>query len=135
MDFDFDDEIGIGALVEAEKDGELLHYLLAPAGGGLVLLLVQLDLEVGAVLAQEVKHLGEHLDRHALERPDRDGPHLPGQVEVEVRLGRRQPIQDRFGVGEQPPAEGGDLDRPGTAAPPASPSATPSPTSRPASPA
>lgn len=36
-DFDFDDEIGIGALVEAEKDGELLHYLLAPAGGGLVL--------------------------------------------------------------------------------------------------
>ncbi|GEM_PF-381469 len=36
-DFDFDDEIGTGALVEAEKDDELLYYLLAPAGGGLVL--------------------------------------------------------------------------------------------------
>ena len=37
LDFDFDDEIGTGALVEAEKDGELLFYLLAPAGGGLTL--------------------------------------------------------------------------------------------------
>jgi len=36
-DFDFDDEIETGALVEAEKDDELLYFLLAPAGGGLVL--------------------------------------------------------------------------------------------------
>jgi hypothetical protein len=36
-DFDFDDEIETGALVEAEKDDEILYYLLAPAGGGLVL--------------------------------------------------------------------------------------------------
>ena len=36
-DLDFDDEIGTGALVEAEKDDEILYYLLAPAGGGLVL--------------------------------------------------------------------------------------------------
>jgi hypothetical protein len=36
-DFDFDDAIETGALVETEKDGEILYYLLAPAGGGLVL--------------------------------------------------------------------------------------------------
>jgi hypothetical protein len=36
-DFDFDDEIETGTLVEAEKDDKLLYYLLAPAGGGLVL--------------------------------------------------------------------------------------------------
>ncbi|MDF1657053.1 MAG: hypothetical protein P1U58_05540 [Verrucomicrobiales bacterium] len=35
--FDFDDPIGAGALVEAERDGELVYYLLAPAGGGLSL--------------------------------------------------------------------------------------------------
>ncbi|MEM1441310.1 MAG: transcription elongation factor GreAB [Verrucomicrobiota bacterium] len=36
-DFDFDDPIGPGALVEAEQDGEVLYYLLAPAGGGITL--------------------------------------------------------------------------------------------------
>jgi hypothetical protein len=36
-DFEFDDEIETGALVEGEKDDELVYYLLAPAGGGLVL--------------------------------------------------------------------------------------------------
>lgn len=36
-DFDFDDEIESGALVEVEQDDELLYYLLAPAGGGLIL--------------------------------------------------------------------------------------------------
>ncbi|MDF1826033.1 MAG: hypothetical protein P1U68_15415 [Verrucomicrobiales bacterium] len=36
-DYDFDDPIGPGALIEAERDGELVFYLLAPAGGGLTL--------------------------------------------------------------------------------------------------
>ncbi|MEM7601739.1 MAG: transcription elongation factor GreAB [Verrucomicrobiota bacterium] len=36
-DFDFDDPIGPGALIEAEREGELVFYLLAPAGGGIVL--------------------------------------------------------------------------------------------------
>ncbi len=36
-DFDFDDPIESGALIEAEKDDEILYYLLAPAGGGLVI--------------------------------------------------------------------------------------------------
>ncbi len=36
-DYDFDDPIGSGALVEAERDGELVFYLLAPAGGGIIL--------------------------------------------------------------------------------------------------
>lgn len=36
-DYDFDDPIGPGALVEAERDGEIVFYLLAPAGGGMVL--------------------------------------------------------------------------------------------------
>lgn len=36
-DFDIDDPIGTGALVEVEKDGELLYYLLAPAGGGMAI--------------------------------------------------------------------------------------------------
>lgn len=36
-DYDFDDPIGPGALVEAERDGELVFYLLAPAGGGITL--------------------------------------------------------------------------------------------------
>ncbi len=36
-DYDFDDPIGPGALVEAEREGEVVFYLLAPAGGGLVL--------------------------------------------------------------------------------------------------
>lgn len=36
-DFDFDDPIGPGALIEAERSGELVFYLLAPAGGGLTL--------------------------------------------------------------------------------------------------
>ena len=36
-DYDFDDPIGPGALIEAERDGELVYYLLAPAGGGLTL--------------------------------------------------------------------------------------------------
>lgn len=36
-DFDLDDPIAIGALVETEQNDELRHYLLAPAGGGIVL--------------------------------------------------------------------------------------------------
>ncbi|MEM6277940.1 MAG: transcription elongation factor GreAB [Verrucomicrobiota bacterium] len=36
-DFDFDDPIGPGALVEAEQEGDLVYYLLAPAGGGIIL--------------------------------------------------------------------------------------------------
>jgi hypothetical protein len=36
-DFDLDDPIAIGALVETEQDEEIRHYLLAPAGGGVVL--------------------------------------------------------------------------------------------------
>lgn len=35
-DFDPDDPVAIGALVETEQDGELRHYLLAPAGGGII---------------------------------------------------------------------------------------------------
>lgn len=37
QDFDPDDPVEIGALVETEQDGELRHYLLAPAGGGIVI--------------------------------------------------------------------------------------------------
>lgn len=33
--FAFDDPIGPGALVEVEKENEILYFLLAPAGGGL----------------------------------------------------------------------------------------------------
>jgi len=36
-DFDFDAPVGTGALVEVEQDGEIRHYLLAPAGGGITL--------------------------------------------------------------------------------------------------
>lgn len=36
-DFDFEDPIDLGALVETEQDGEPRHYLLAPAGGGILL--------------------------------------------------------------------------------------------------
>jgi len=36
-DFDIDDPIAIGALVETEQDDELRYFLLAPAGGGIVL--------------------------------------------------------------------------------------------------
>lgn len=36
-DFDMDETIGTGALVEAEREDELLYYLLAPAGGGMVI--------------------------------------------------------------------------------------------------
>lgn len=36
-DFDPDDSIAVGALVEVEQDGEIRYYLLAPAGGGIVL--------------------------------------------------------------------------------------------------
>jgi hypothetical protein len=35
--YDFDDPIGPGALVEVERDDEILYFLLAPAGGGLAL--------------------------------------------------------------------------------------------------
>lgn len=34
-DFDFDDPIDAGAVVEVEKDDEISFYLIAPAGGGL----------------------------------------------------------------------------------------------------
>lgn len=33
--FDFNDEIGPGALVEVDQDGEICFYLLAPTAGGL----------------------------------------------------------------------------------------------------
>ncbi len=36
-DFDLDDPVEVGALVEVEQDGEIRHYLLAPGGGGVVL--------------------------------------------------------------------------------------------------
>lgn len=36
-DFDFDDPIDLGALVEVEQDDETRLYLIAPAGGGIVL--------------------------------------------------------------------------------------------------
>jgi len=35
-DFDFDDPIDTGAVVEVEKDDEISFYLIAPAGGGLI---------------------------------------------------------------------------------------------------
>ncbi len=35
-DFDEGDEIAPGALVEADLDGELVFYLLAPGGGGVI---------------------------------------------------------------------------------------------------
>lgn len=34
--YDLNDEIGPGALVEVEQDGEICFYFLAPTGGGLV---------------------------------------------------------------------------------------------------
>lgn len=34
-DYDIDDPIGPGALIEVDLDDELFYYLLAPAGGGL----------------------------------------------------------------------------------------------------
>ncbi len=36
-EFDLDDPIAPGALVETEQEGEIRHYLLSPAGGGIVL--------------------------------------------------------------------------------------------------
>ncbi len=36
-DFDIDDPIAQGALIEGDMDGDLVYYLLAPAGGGLQL--------------------------------------------------------------------------------------------------
>lgn len=36
-DFDLDDPIAIGALVETEQNDEIRHFLLAPAGGGIIL--------------------------------------------------------------------------------------------------
>lgn len=36
-DFDFDDPIDNGALIEADADGEIAYYLLSPAGGGLTI--------------------------------------------------------------------------------------------------
>ena len=36
-DFDPDDPIGVGALVEIEQEEDIHHYLIAPAGGGIVL--------------------------------------------------------------------------------------------------
>lgn len=36
-DCDPDEPIALGALVETEQDGELRHYLLSPAGGGIAL--------------------------------------------------------------------------------------------------
>lgn len=35
-DFDEADAIGVGALVEADLDGDLVFYLIAPVGGGVV---------------------------------------------------------------------------------------------------
>lgn len=35
--FDLDDAIAVGAFVETEQNDEIHHYLLAPAGGGIVL--------------------------------------------------------------------------------------------------
>ncbi len=36
-DFELDAPIALGALVETEQEDEIHHYLLAPAGGGIVL--------------------------------------------------------------------------------------------------
>ena len=36
-DFDIDDTIAQGAIVEGDLDGYLIYYFLAPAGGGLQL--------------------------------------------------------------------------------------------------
>lgn len=36
-DFDLDDPVELGALVELEQDGEIRQYLLSPAGGGILL--------------------------------------------------------------------------------------------------
>ena len=44
-EFDFDDPIENGALVEVDSNGEVMHYLLSPAGGGLTL-----DLDDGGVV-------------------------------------------------------------------------------------
>lgn len=36
-EFDFDETIGTGALVEVEMEGEIFYYLLAPSGGGMTI--------------------------------------------------------------------------------------------------
>ena len=36
-DFDLDDPIGPGALIEVDREGESAWFLLAPAGGGVTL--------------------------------------------------------------------------------------------------
>lgn len=36
LDYELNDRIGPGALVEVEQEGELCFYYLAPAGGGLI---------------------------------------------------------------------------------------------------
>ena len=44
--FDLNDEIGAGALVEVDQDGEICFYLLAPTAGGLMTEYLGCDLTV-----------------------------------------------------------------------------------------
>lgn len=64
--YEFDEPIGPGALVEVERDGEFEHYLLAPAGGGIVV-----NIESGesvTVLGPSAPLRGKLLGREAGER-------------------------------------------------------------------
>ncbi|MGD1979069.1 MAG: hypothetical protein PVJ98_06745 [Akkermansiaceae bacterium] len=70
-DFQPTDAIAPGALVEADQDGEICFYLLAPTGGGLVTDYLGCDVTVitpDSRLYQELleKKMGEEIDQPAL---------------------------------------------------------------------
>ncbi len=66
-DFELDDEIAIGALVEVDEDGEIRFFFLAPTGGGLTMNYLGCELTVitpDSRLYQELvgKKLGEETE-------------------------------------------------------------------------
>ncbi len=69
-DFDLDDPIAPGALVEGELDGETVFFLLAPAGGGLTC--ESAEGETVTILGPAAPLRGQLIDRSAgdiLENP------------------------------------------------------------------
>ncbi|MDG2399471.1 MAG: hypothetical protein P8M04_02760 [Akkermansiaceae bacterium] len=69
--FEMTEVIGVGALVEADQEGEICFYLLAPTGGGLMTEYLGCDVTVvtpDSRLYQELngKKMGDELEKPAL---------------------------------------------------------------------
>ena len=105
-------------LGHADEEAEIEVVRQQTLDEGIVLVaLLATNRQAGALRTQPSDHLGQHVHRHALERPDDEATDLSGPQRTEAVLGLAQPVEHRRGVHQQQFTRGGELDLAGPARP------------------